>query len=124
MLVAAVAMLGLVPPGVPDTAALSGRRALLQRSAAAAAALSFVPMQAMAGDMMDLSAPDEAASTAGPIKMQMVSAGEKAAKKDTPASRLKELIAKEKSGGLSDKEKKEMRVLKAEEMCELLGRGC
>ena len=34
---------------------------------------------------------------------------------------IQELQAK---GGLTDKEKKELKRLKAEEMCEMLGRGC
>ena len=40
---------------------------------------------------------------------------------DTPAMRIKELEAKKDK---TDKEKKELRRLKSEEMCELLGRGC
>ena len=43
-------------------------------------------------------------------------AGAAKAKKDTPATRIKELQAK---GSLTDKEKKELRRLKADEMCEM-----
>ena len=42
-------------------------------------------------------------------------------KEDTPASRIKELKAK---GSLTDKERKELKRLVADEMCEMLGRGC
>ena len=42
-------------------------------------------------------------------------------KKDTPGQRIKDLEAK---SDKTDKEKKELRRLKADEMCEMLGRGC
>ena len=52
----------------------------------------------------------------------MVSLQEKdAAKKETPASRIKALQAKK---DLTKQEKSELRRLKADEMCELLGKGC
>ena len=39
-----------------------------------------------------------------------------------PVERIKELEARKKD--LTDKEKKELRRLKADEMCEMLGKGC
>ena len=42
-------------------------------------------------------------------------------KKLTPAMRIKEL---ESRGGLDKKEQAELRRLKQDEMCEMLGKGC
>ena len=54
--------------------------------------------------------------------LKVVSLQEKdAAKKETPASRIKALQAKK---DLTKQEKSELRRLKADEMCELLGKGC
>jgi len=71
--------------------------------------------QSVAAPVTDLSPAFE------PIKMKVVGVDDAKPKKVTPASRLKELQAKK---DLTDKEKKELRRLKADEMCELLGKGC
>jgi len=65
-------------------------------------------------------------SAAEPVALSVVTLtpGGSKKKKDTPASRLKELQELQAKGTISDKEKKEMRKLKADEMCEMLGRGC
>ena len=117
---------------LPSSAALApnvGRRAVLRHAttaAAAATAVAVSPMIALA-DLADLdaeepSAPAVATRDAG-FQAVTLSDATKPKKKEmsTPAQRLKELQAK---GNLSDKEKKELRKLKADEMCEMLGRGC
>ena len=74
----------------------------------------------------DLDAPGDIAAPSAPgdgfVKMNTVtlSDGPKT-KKSGPFERMKELQAK---GNLTDKEKKELRRLKSEEMCEMLGKGC
>jgi len=111
-----------------------GRRAVAAQAASFAAALVLSQQDASAlSDLnmgeMDIGSSKPAASSVGdidmgePIKIGVVTldANGKKPKKDTPASRLKELQAK---GNLTDKEKKELRQLKADEMCEMLGRGC
>ena len=101
----------------------SPRRAVLQRAAAAAAAASFAVPQIALADLVDLddAGPAQAAVAPKAVAITMQDAGAKKEKLSTPASRLKELQAKK---DLTDKEKKEMRQLKADEMCEMLGRGC
>ena len=77
--------------------------------------------------MEDLSAPPAAPVTPGfeTQKMELTSVdGAAKPKKATPATRYKELLAKQKNEGLTDKEKKEFKKLKADEMCEMLGKGC
>lgn len=73
---------------------------------------------------MDLSAPEDlSAPGPAPVMISTYAPGEKreVKKKDGPYQRIKELQAQ---GNLTDKEKKELKRLKAEEMCEMLGRGC
>ena len=105
---------------------LTSRRAALQHGLAAAAALAAVPLSARA-DLGDLDAPEEA-----PVKMEavqeepfaqaLVMTDKKVKKKErTPADRIKEL---EKKPDKTKKEIAELRQLKADEMCEMLGRGC
>ena len=125
-------------PGRAPCAAL-GRRAAISQGAALLGlvhvAASKVANAAPPPDLSDLdmgeplsSAPKisivEDLSVAEPQKLEMVtlSASGAKAKKETPASRLKELQAK--GGSITEKEKQEMRRLKADEMCEMLGRGC
>jgi len=61
-------------------------------------------------------------SGAEPMQVLTLTDGTKPKRKEnTPANRIKELQAKR---DITDKEKKELRRLKSEEMCELLGRGC
>ena len=98
-----------------------GRRALLASALSGAAALSTAAARA---DMDDLSAPEDlSAPGPAPVMISTYAPGEKREekKRDGPYQRIKELQAK---GGLTDKEKKELKRLKAEEMCEMLGRGC
>ena len=111
-----------------------GRRAAVAAAGAAALGLSpaLAEEQILTMDM-DLSAPEEPKPAAAPAEpprevMTMVTLepGVAAKKKMTPALRIKELEEKGGFGlgGLSDKEKKELRRLKSEEMCEMLGKGC
>ena len=118
-------------------AAADSRMSLLGRRAVAAQAASFVaalalPQQARALsdlDMGEMEAGSGVASSVNdldfgePVKIGVVSldASGKKPKKFTPADRLKELKAKK---DLTEKEKKELRKLTADEMCEMLGRGC
>ena len=57
----------------------------------------------------------------GAVMMVMTDAGTKKKKDITPGQRIKDLEAKPNK---TDKEKKELRTLKADQMCEMLGRGC
>jgi len=117
----------LVPTTRMDHSAPLGRRSVLHHSAAALAA-SFAagvarPVSALE-DLGDLSAPSSADEKMEPMSITMSVVTKDASskkQKDTPFSRLKELQTK---GNLTDKEKKELRRLKADEMCEMLGRGC
>ena len=107
----------------PVPAVFAGRRALL---AGALVALA-VPSTALAGDLSDgdLSAPSAAQplEVATPLTISVMDVAEAGAKKKTgPAARIKELQAK--GGSATDKERKELKRLKQEEMCELLGKGC
>ena len=111
------------------------RRAALQHGLAAVASTWAVPFAAHA-DLGDLEAPEEA-----PVKMQavkvdvaapadepffapltMTDAGPKKKKEQTQGERIREL--EKKGGDKSKKEISELRKLKADEMCEMLGRGC
>ena len=103
-------------------------------STAGAAALgvatpAFAEQQILTMDM-DLSAPAEPApatpaSPAEPprevMTMVTLEPGVARPKKLTPAMRIKEL---ESRGGLDKKEQAELRRLKQDEMCEMLGKGC
>lgn len=110
------------------------RRAALQHAAqsccAVAAAAVLMPTAAVA-DLADL---DSFEAAPVPMKTQtiepvgeaiaitMTDAGApKKMNKDSPGYRIKELEAKRDK---TEKEKKELRRLKADEMCEMLGRGC
>lgn len=129
---------------------------ILSQSASALSDLTMNDLDVGGGSSVAVSVGDLSASEAEPIKIGVVTleAGQKKPKKDTPASRIKELQSK---GSLTDKEKKvcgrpdnmpydpqciashdfgsctcacffcdmqELRQLKADEMCEMLGRGC
>ena len=111
-------------------AAAFGRRDFAAFAAAAAAAGLAAPAfaeQVLTMDA-DLSAPSEAPAEKTPAELEsgfvaVLSAEEaKKIRKKTPAQRIKELEAM--GGSKTDKEKKELKRLKAEEMCELLGKGC
>ena len=69
----------------------------------------------------DLSMPTDSSA---PIAVGMITVGDGQSKKKVSgtASRIKEIKAK--GGSATDKEKKEMKRLQQEEMCDLLGRGC
>lgn len=128
LLAAALSTNALLPAGTSaQTQSMGSRRTLLQRSVLAfslPAVLSPAVVHALE-DLEDLSAPAPlAAKPIEPSNAVAVSVVTKdaSAKKDTPYSRIKELQAK--GNNLTDKEKKELRRLKAEEMCEMLGRGC
>ena len=118
-------------------AAADSRMSLLGRRAVAAQAASFAAALALSQqaralsdlDMGEMEAGSGVASSVNdldfgePVKIGVVSldASGKKPKKFTPADRLKELKAKK---DLTEKEKKELRKLTADEMCEMLGRGC
>ena len=70
----------------------------------------------------DLSMPE--ASASGGIAVGMISVGEGQTKQKVngTAQRIKDLKAL--GGKITDKQKKEMKRLQQEEMCDLLGRGC
>ena len=128
-------LLLLVLVWLPSAAALASatvaRRAVLQQAstaAAFAAAAAFGPPRAALADLADLDAEEPVGAAMAPkeaavqvITMEDATAKPKKKEMSTPGQRLKELQAK---GNLSDKEKKELRKLKADEMCEMLGRGC
>eukprot|EP00900_Chrysochromulina_parva_P004142 jgi/Chrpa1/13729/Chrysochromulina_OHIO_Genome00015796-RA len=110
---------------------LLGRRAVAAQAASLVAALAL-SQQARALsdlDMGEMEAGSGVVSSVNdldfgePVKIGVVSldASGKKPKKFTPADRLKELKAKK---DLTEKEKKELRKLTADEMCEMLGRGC
>lgn len=106
-----------------QTLSLAAALLLSRESASALSDLSMSDLdigdKPVAAAVGDLSAPD----VGEPIAVGVVTldANGKKPKRDTPASRLKELQAR---NDLSEKEKKELRRLKADEMCEMLGRGC
>ena len=114
------------------TALALGRRACVAAAGAAAlgvATPAFAEQQILTMDM-DLSAPAEPApatpaSPAEPprevMTMVTLEPGVARPKKLTPAMRIKEL---ESRGGLDKKEQAELRRLKQDEMCEMLGKGC
>ena len=112
---------------LPRPVLRASRRAVLDDAAAsccvlAASALAAVP-QAARADLADLDAGDSAA----PVPMETISSGEavqmitlsdgakKPKKISTPGARIKELEAKKDK---TDKEKKELRKLKSDEVCE------
>ena len=123
----------------PSPAALAlGRRACVAAAGAAAlgvATPAFAEQQILTMDM-DLAAPAEPApatpapaapaSPAEPARevMTMVTLepGVARPKKMTPAMRIKELEARKSQ--LDKKELAELRRLKQEEMCDMLGKGC
>lgn len=110
---------------LPAPAGFAGRRALLAGALVALAAPSTAFAEQILKMDDDLSAPAEAQpiEEAKPLAISVVSVEEAgAAKKKGPAARIKELQAK--GGSATDKEKKELKRLKQEEMCELLGKGC
>ena len=132
LIVASAAL--LLPQNTPPQQPLA-RRAILNQAASFAAAAALLPLPAIAdlGDLDMGEAPppvamkveslaiEPAADSGGGVALTMVDAGVKKKKEDTPASRIKELKAK---GSLTDKERKELKRLIADEMCEMLGRGC
>lgn len=84
-------------------------------------AFAAAPVQeALASE--DLSMPE--ASASGGIAVGMISVGEGQTKQKVngTAQRIKDLKAL--GGKITDKQKKEMKRLQQEEMCDLLGRGC
>merc|ERR1719291_938031 len=124
-------MLAILHLLMPVSGCLShiNRRAVLD-STAAASAMLLASRPCHAAQILDLadelSAP--ASSSAAdpfapqPIAIEAVPAGSKPKKsKSGPYERIKELQSK---GSLSDKERKELKRLKADEMCEMLGKGC
>mmetsp|Transcript_49817 Transcript_49817/g.161436 ORF Transcript_49817/g.161436 Transcript_49817/m.161436 type:complete len:139 (-) Transcript_49817:142-558(-) len=114
-----------LPPS-PGAPAFSRRSLLAGLSSAAALGATRA---AHAEGLGDLDAPEEAAA---PIKVSAVQAVTiDASKPKQPKvakqyARMEELKKKGDlgGGGLTDKERKELNRLKAEEMCEMLGRGC
>ena len=111
---------------------MNRRKALSQATGAAFAVLAAARGASADSDltMADLdiggkpvasSVADLSAEEAAPIQLVTLEAGKPKPKKDTPAARLKELTSRR---DLTDKEKKELRRLKADEMCEMLGKGC
>ena len=118
----------------PSPAALAlGRRACVAAAGAAAlgvATPAFAEQQILTMDM-DLAAPAEPApatpaSPAEPprevMTMVTLEPGVARPKKMTPAMRIKELEARKSQ--LDKKELAELRRLKQDEMCEMLGKGC
>lgn len=104
-----------------------GRRSLLQNSATLLMLPILAPHPGFALEDLDsLSAPSAPtvmkAVDAKPITVTVTvqTAASKPAEK-TPYARIKELQQK---GNLTKEEQKELRRLKADEMCEMLGRGC
>mmetsp|Transcript_65434 Transcript_65434/g.108769 ORF Transcript_65434/g.108769 Transcript_65434/m.108769 type:complete len:128 (+) Transcript_65434:42-425(+) len=110
-------------------AAATARRALLHQASsfsfayfsAALPAASQAAQVLKMDDELSAGPAEEAAPVAQPIALSLVPTGEKKSKPQTSYGRIKELSNK---GQLTDKEKKELRRLKAEEMCEMLGKGC
>ena len=122
----------LRPPPVRATSAPSmssqnpqSRRALLLGALGTAVAVGnakqVFAQEAPASE--DLSMPEEAGE-AKPIAVGVITVGDGAAKPkvNSTTQRIKDLKAL--GGKATDKEKKELKRLQAEEMCELLGRGC
>ena len=115
------------------TALALGRRACVAAAGAAAlgvATPAFAEQQILTMDM-DLAAPAEPApatpaSPAEPprevMTMVTLEPGVARPKKMTPAMRIKELEARKSQ--LDKKELAELRRLKQEEMCDMLGKGC
>ena len=131
-LASAATALRITPSPAAPTALALGRRACVAAAGAAAlgvATPAFAEQQILTMDM-DLSAPAEPApatpaSPAEPprevMTMVTLEPGVARPKKLTPAMRIKEL---ESRGGLDKKEQAELRRLKQDEMCEMLGKGC
>jgi len=79
--------------------------------------------------MPDLSAPESPKDLSAPAELESgfvaVTTVDPTVKKKSKINgtyaRIKELQSQ---GSLTDKEKKELKRLKAEEMCEMLGKGC
>ena len=122
---------GQIRAAADSRMSLLGRRAVAAQAASFAAALAL-SQQARALSDLDMSEMEAGSGVASsvndldfgePVKIGVVSldASGKKPKKFTPADRLKELKAKK---DLTEKEKKELRKLTADEMCEMLGRGC
>ncbi len=89
-------------------------------SSSAAVLLAPLLHGAAYADLADLDAA-EPIKLVSPNAVGVVDAGSKPAAPKGAYARMKELQAK---GNLSDKEKKELKRLKQEEMCEMLGKGC
>jgi len=122
----------LRPPPVRATSAPSmssqnpqSRRALLLGALGTAVAVGNAKQvfaeEAPASE--DLSMPEEAGE-AKPMAIGVITVGDGAAKPkvNSTTQRIKDLKAL--GGKATDKQKKELKRLQAEEMCELLGRGC
>ena len=124
-LASAAAALRLTPS---PTALSLGRRACVAAAGAAAlgvAPAAFAEQQILTMDM-DLAAPATPAAPAEPprevMTMVTLEPGVARPKKMTPAMRIKELEARKSQ--LDKKELAELRRLKQEEMCDMLGKGC
>jgi len=119
----------------PQTVASPTRRGLLSAalySVPAVALAAHSPTAALALDdlsMPDLSAPESPKDLSAPAELESgfvaVTTVDPTVKKKSKINgtyaRIKELQSQ---GSLTDKEKKELKRLKAEEMCEMLGKGC
>eukprot|EP00965_Chrysotila_dentata_P196479 6177600-Pleurochrysis_carterae.AAC.1 len=109
---------------ISDFEAVVSRRGALS-AAAVAFGVAALPGMSRAANIPDLDDEISAPSSGGnpqAVSVQTVAAG--GPKKQKPQSgyeRIKELQNK---GQLTDKERKELKRLKAEEMCEMLGKGC
>ena len=107
---------------VPMLRACEEQRTTMLRVAGALSDLTMDDLEvggpSVAAAVGDLSVSDDGFTKIGVVSLD---ANGKKAKKDTPANRLKELQAIKNP---TEKEKKELRKLKADEMCEMLGRGC
>ncbi|KAL1496357.1 hypothetical protein AB1Y20_016313 [Prymnesium parvum] len=130
LLLSAATTQALLPPSRTSLNAryqLADRRSLLHTAAAAlVGGFAGVRPGLALEDLDDIAAPSAGNAKpiqANPISLSVVTRDGSAKKveKDSPYARIKELQQK---SSLTDKEKKELRRLKADEMCEMLGRGC
>ena len=116
----------LPAPQQPSLARRAALKQAAQNCAVAAAALVSVPHLANAAlaDLDDGGAPEQQAKDGSQMLVMTDGAsGTKRTKPEeiTPVMRIKELKAKQNK---TDKEKRELKLLIADEMCEMLGRGC
>ena len=116
---------------VASRTAVPSRRNLLGAALFFAPAATLCPpaVAAQALEILDdLSAPEASQSLPAPVESGFLAAvavdptvKKSKSKINGAYSRIKELQSQ---GSLTDKEKKELKRLKAEEMCEMLGKGC